>query len=145
MNKLQWNQSNARQPALSERVWQGVFCILVVVILGYIFIDGNLTNVFQNTPAASATTKGGVQEVSMAVTGYGYEPSSLTIKAGVPVRWKIDGTGASGCTSVITIPSLNIVQPLKSGENIVEFTAPQKGQVAFMCSMGMVRGSFTVL
>ena len=81
----------------------------------------------------------------MKVTRYGYEPSNLTIKAGVPVRWSVDGTGAAGCTSIMTIPSLNIVQALKGGENIIEFTASQKGQLAFMCSMGMVRGSFTVL
>jgi len=88
---------------------------------------------------------GDVQEVSMAVTSYGYEPKNLTIKAGVPVRWKINGDEAYGCTSVMTIPSLNISKPLQQGENIIEFTASQKGQLAFMCSMGMVRGSFTVI
>jgi len=91
------------------------------------------------------TIRGNVQEVSMKVTSYGYEPSSLTINAGVPVRWKIDGTGATGCTSIMTIPALNISQPLRSGENIIEFTALEKGQLAFMCSMGMVRGTFNVI
>jgi uncharacterized protein len=86
-----------------------------------------------------------VQNVSMKVTSYGYEPQHLTIKAGVPVRWTVDGTDAFGCTSILTIPSLNIFQPLHTGENIIEFTAPKRGQLAFMCSMGMVRGSFTVL
>jgi plastocyanin domain-containing protein len=81
----------------------------------------------------------------MAVTRSGYSPSNLTIKAGIPVRWKVDGTSAAGCTSIMTIPSLNISQALRSGENIIEFTAPNKGQLAFMCSMGMVRGSFTVI
>jgi len=87
----------------------------------------------------------GSQEVSIAVTRSGYVPNNLTIKAGVPVRWKIDGTDAAGCTSIMTIPSLNISQALRRGENIIEFTAPQKGQLAFMCSMGMVRGSFNVI
>jgi uncharacterized protein len=88
----------------------------------------------------------GMQEVSMKVTPYGtYEPKVLTINAGVPVRWKIDGTDAYGCTNVIIIPSLNISQQLRAGENIIEFTAPAKGNLAFMCSMGMVRGSFNVL
>jgi sulfite exporter TauE/SafE/copper chaperone CopZ len=89
---------------------------------------------------------GGVQEVAMKVTSYGYEPSNLTIKAGVPVRWVVDGAGAQGCTSQLVIPSLNIVKPLSRGQNIIEFTAPSTpGQLAFSCSMGMVRGSFTVL
>ena len=81
----------------------------------------------------------------MRVTRSGYEPQNLTIKAGIPVRWKVDGTGAAGCTSIMTIPTLNVSQALRSGENIIEFTAPNKGQLAFMCSMGMVRGSFNVI
>lgn len=98
----------------------------------------------QSTPPPAIT--GNVQEVSMTVTPYGtYEPSNITIKAGVPVRWKIDGTNASGCTSIMTIPSMNISQALHGGENIIEFTPTERGQLAFMCSMGMVRGSFTVI
>ena len=33
------------------------------------------------------------------------QPQNLTIKAGVPVRWKVDGTEAYGCTSIMTIPA----------------------------------------
>jgi uncharacterized protein len=88
----------------------------------------------------------GIQEVSMKVSRSGYEPKQLTIRAGVPVRWKIDGSGAMGCTSIMTIPSLGISQALHSGENILEFTPPTTpGPLAFMCSMGMVRGSFNII
>ena len=97
-----------------------------------------------DTAAAPAPT-GSVQEVAMKVTRSGYVPSNLTIKAGIPVRWSIDGTGAQGCTSVLVIPSLNITKPLIAGMNVIEFTAPNRGSLAFSCSMGMVRGSFTVL
>ncbi len=105
-------------------------------------------SIFQSPPVAAGSAPkiiGGMQEVSMKVTRSGYMPNNLTITAGVPVRWKVDGTEAAGCTSVMTIPSLNVSQPLQTGENIIEFTPLQKGQLAFMCSMGMVRGSFTVL
>ena len=81
----------------------------------------------------------------MSVTSYGYEPSAITIRAGVPVRWKVNGDGAVGCTSILTIPDLNISKPLTRGENIIEFTASAKGRLDFMCSMGMVRGFFTVI
>lgn len=87
----------------------------------------------------------GVQQVSMKVTRYGYEPGNITIKAGIPVRWAVDGEGAQGCTSQLVIPDLNIMKSLSRGQNIIEFTAPSPGQLAFSCSMGMVRGSFTVL
>lgn len=98
-----------------------------------------------SSPPTAPVARKGVQEVAMAVTRYGYEPSAITIKAGVPVRWTVNGDGAIGCTSILTIPDLNISQALKRGDNVIEFTAPKKGQLAFMCSMGMVRGSFTVL
>ncbi len=96
----------------------------------------------QSVPAAK---RSGVQEVAMAVTSYSYEPASFTIDAGVPVRWVVDGTDASGCTTVLTIPNLGISQVLARGKNVIEFTAPEKGRLAFMCSMGMVRGTFNVL
>jgi uncharacterized protein len=108
-------------------------------------LSGLSTSGTTSAGPAPSVMNGNMQEVSMVVTSYGYEPASLSVKAGIPVRWKIDGTEALGCTSVITIPSLNISQPLHAGENIIEFTPTERGQLAFMCSMGMVRGSFTVL
>jgi plastocyanin domain-containing protein len=97
------------------------------------------------TQAAAPAAADGVQEVSMRVTPYGFEPDSLTIRAGVPVRWIVDGTQAQGCTSGIMIPSLNITRTLRSGPNVIEFTAPSSGTLPFSCTMGMVRGTFTVL
>jgi sulfite exporter TauE/SafE/copper chaperone CopZ len=87
----------------------------------------------------------GVQEVNMKVTSYGYEPSNITLKAGVPVRWVIDGTQAGGCTSGIIVPSLNISRTLQAGANVIEIPAQNPGRIPFSCSMGMVRGSFTVI
>lgn len=94
-----------------------------------------------------AVLNGAVQEVSMKATYAGpYEPDTITIKAGVPVRWKVDGTEAYGCAKMLTIPSLGIQQALRSGENIIEFTPPtEPGPLAFMCSMGMFRGTFNVI
>jgi sulfite exporter TauE/SafE/copper chaperone CopZ len=89
--------------------------------------------------------RNGVQDIAMRVTSGGYDPDVMTIKAGVPVRWTIDGTNAGGCTTGIMIPSLNIVRQLTSGPNLIEFTAPTPGRLAFSCTMGMVRGSFNVL
>lgn len=111
-------------------------------LTGSTFLSGD-TGTAQNTQLPAET--GETQEVSMAVTPRGYEPNNITIRAGIPVRWKVDGTGAFGCTSILTIPTLNISQTLHKGENIIEFTPATAGKLAFMCSMGMVRGSFNVL
>lgn len=114
---------------------------LTGIDLSRVFANGN----GQDSGVAPAVI-GGVQQVAMKVTSYGYEPQNLTIKAGLPVRWIVDGAGAQGCTSQLVIPDLNVVKTLSRGQNIIEFTAPSRpGQLAFSCSMGMVRGSFTVL
>src|SRR3989344_2077701 len=87
----------------------------------------------------------GAQELFMRVTSGGYEPSVLTVIAGVPVEWTIDGSGARGCTSMLSVPSLDIMRPLESGLQTIAFTPTAPGSIPFSCSMGMVRGSITVL
>ncbi len=115
---------------------------------GFALTGINLASAFdrsEQVPADAPVINGDAQEVTMKVTTSGYVPNNLTIKAGVPVKWMIDGAGAYGCTSQIVIPDLNITKSLSRGINEVDFTAPNPGQLAFSCSMGMVRGSFTVL
>ncbi len=127
----------------------------LVLVLAFSNIQSGLALTGLNVPSlpdGSSATVGSApavndneQEVSMKVTRFGYEPSNLTIKAGIPVKWMIDGVGAQGCTSQIVIPSLGVTKSLTSGINEIDFTAPNSGPLAFSCSMGMVRGSFTVL
>ena len=131
--------------------FSGALVLLLAVFnlnSGFALTGFSFSGLLQGSPqtaGAAPAIVNGAQEVFMSVTRYGYQPDNLTIRAGVPVRWKVDGTGAAGCTSIMTIPALNVSQALRSGENIIEFTAQTKGQLAFMCSMGMVRGSFTVI
>lgn len=96
-------------------------------------------------PAIPAAVQNGVQEVSMTVTSYSYEPNELTVRAGMPVRFHVDGTRAGGCTRGFVIPSLGIQKVLAAGDNVFEFTPTSAGRIPFSCSMGMVRGSFTVI
>lgn len=100
-------------------------------------------NVADDAPAPAA--QNGVQEVAMRVEPEGYQPDALTVRAGIPVRWTVDGTDAGGCGRVIVIPSLGITRVLASGPNVIEFTPQQKGKLLFSCSMGMYRGHFNVL
>lgn len=86
----------------------------------------------------------GQQVVKMTQSGSGYRPSTMRVKAGVPVRWVITSTSTYTCASSIVVPSLNISRNLVKGENVIEFTPTQKGTIPFSCSMGMYRGSFIV-
>lgn len=89
--------------------------------------------------------KDGKQIVKMKV-GAGYVPNHFTIRAGTPVRWEIDATNGAGCASVLVSRQLGIQKVLEqSASNVIEFTPNITGEVAFSCSMGMYRGSFTIL
>ncbi len=84
------------------------------------------------------------QIINMVIDYRGYSPNSFKLKKGIPVKWIIDGTKASGCTSSIIAPDLNIKEDIHSGDNIIEFTPIKAGTFGFSCWMGMVRGKFIV-
>lgn len=92
----------------------------------------------------SGTMEGNTQVIKMNISG-GYNPNRFTLRAGVPVRWEVDGTNAGGCTSVLVSRQLGIQKFLQPGVNTIEFTPSQPGEIAFSCGMGMFRGSFAVL
>lgn len=93
----------------------------------------------------SGTMEGNTQVIKMGFGGRGYSPDHFTLRAGVPVRWEVDGTGAGGCTSVLVSRQLGVQKFISPGINTIAFTPSAPGEVSFSCSMGMVRGSFTVL
>lgn len=84
------------------------------------------------------------QEISMTVGYYGYQPNVLYARAGVPVRWIIDGSGVSGCTNEIILHGYDIRQKLTKGTNIIEFTPREPGEIRFSCWMQMVWGKFII-
>ncbi len=94
---------------------------------------------------ANVTLENGVQIVKMTQTSSGYEPNNFTIKNGVPVRWIINSLDANSCAASIASSKLGIKQVLQPGENIIEFTPKEIGQIRFTCIMGMYSGSFNVV
>jgi sulfite exporter TauE/SafE/copper chaperone CopZ len=88
----------------------------------------------------------GKQIVDTEAGGYYYNPPNITVRAGVPVEWRINDIGTSGCTSAIIAPELIQGQiALKRGMNVAEFTAPKAGTYKFSCWMGMVTGTITAI
>lgn len=96
------------------------------------------------TAVSSVVNTANIQVINMTVDYRGYTPSAFKLKKGVPVKWIIDGTKASGCTNEIIVPDLGIEKSLVSGKNIIEFTPEKSGTINFSCGMGMVRGKFIV-
>lgn len=121
-----------------------IVALLALIMLGRGIIAINAGNPASNNVNGEVQTENGIQIVKMAVTYSGYVPDTINIKKGVPVRWIIDGSGITGCTSVIQIPSLGIKKSLTRGENFIEFTPTQAGTLRFACGMQMVWGKFIV-
>ena len=123
---------------------------IVVIVLGWYNISNarqiifpSISQVNQNSSAAVPAT-GNVQEVRMNQTAFGYSPNQFTVKAGNTIRWIINSTNQYTCASYLSMPAYKIYQPLKEGENIIEFTPTSVGEISFSCSMGMYRGKFIV-
>lgn len=132
--------------------WFFKFSGALVIVLGVWNIQNGLAIAgFAPTGAAPAsastevTAENGVQVVQMKIGLQGYEPDHFTLKAGVPVRWEVQGNNSMGCASVLISRQLGIQKYLTSGLNVLSFTPQYPGEIAFSCSMGMYRGSFTVV
>lgn len=122
--------------------------ILVVIFAVYTFNSGRAILSFKkispNQIAASVNNSTAEQVVTMRITSGGFSPNVLTIKKGVPVKWVINGDGATACTNRIIIPSLGISADMNPGDNVVKFQIDEAGEIPFSCWMGMVRGKFVV-
>ena len=143
------------------------FAGALVIVLGLFNMQNGLTiagyplswptfNFQPNVSAASGSAlaaadpnvqiEKGTQVIRMKITGMDpyYEPStSYTVKAGVPVRWEIDGAG-TGCRSILQVPKLGISQDVSNPSTVINFTPDKPGSYAFSCSMGMFRGTLNV-
>ncbi len=105
-----------------------------------------------SSSVASAATQSNakarpVNEATITIEESGYNPDNITVKAGSQVTLNLKNTGGGGCTQSFTLPSMNIqkVVPIGSSDKIT-FTAPtEPGELAFMCSMGMFRGTINVI
>ncbi|MFH1598515.1 MAG: sulfite exporter TauE/SafE family protein [Patescibacteria group bacterium] len=128
----------------------------IVIILGLFMLNRGMINFgygfrgFVSQEEVSQTEyliTGDVEEYQVAkmeLTYRGYSPNVMYVKKDIPVRWIIDVKQMSGCTDEIIMPTYNIRKPLEYGENVIEFTPDELGDLKFSCWMQMVWGKFVV-
>lgn len=91
--------------------------------------------------AAAVSTTAGIAEVRIAVRG-GYDPATVRVKAGAPVRLVFDRQETSGCSEEVVFPAFGIRKFLPTGQpTSIEITPPAPGRYEFMCGMSMLRGA----
>ena len=103
----------------------------------YFFIAGR-------KPSTAATAGDGVQQVTVAVRG-GYEPASVQVRSGTPVRITFDRQESSGCSEEVVFPDFGVKRFLPAfRQTTIELLPPRAGTFAFTCGMGMLKGRLIV-
>jgi sulfite exporter TauE/SafE/copper chaperone CopZ len=99
----------------------------------------------EQTDKEPAKNKEDVQTIKSVLSPYQYP--SITVKAGIPVKWLIDVPNGSinGCNNRIFIREYGIEHTFKIGENIIEFMPAKTGKFLYTCWMGMMRATITVV
>lgn len=93
---------------------------------------------------AQAVEQKDAQTATVEVTNKGFEPASLKLKAGVPVKVTFVRKTDQTCAKEVVIKEYDINRKLPLDEAvIVEFT-PRKGEFTFACGMNMVKGKLIV-
>ena len=93
------------------------------------------------TAAVATTGGGGIQEVRITVHG-GYEPATIRVSAGKPVRLVFDRQETSSCSEEVVFPSFGVRKFLPAFQTTAfEVTPPSPGTYAFTCGMGMLHGT----
>jgi len=124
--------------------------LVAILAMGYGLATQTSSSIIPTVSAVSspsdstAKIEGEYQVIHMNVTAYGWQPDRFVLKAGVPVKWVIDGQQLTGCNSGIKAPSLGLSFNIKKGEQTIEFTPTQAGTVPWSCYMGMIHGTFIV-
>jgi plastocyanin domain-containing protein len=94
------------------------------------------------SPAAgsAASSSGSEQSATITVHG-GYEPSTIRVRAGEPVRLTFDRQETSSCSEEIVFPDFGIRKFLPAYQRTtLVVTPPKPGTYEFTCGMSMLHG-----
>lgn len=126
---------------------------VLVIVLGVVMLNRGLALSGWSVPTAMpsissssiAQVEGNVQYVTTVMEDGSYTP--IIVQKGVPVRWTIqaDASDLNGCNNPVTIPAYNIRKKLVPGDNVIEFTPTEEGNITYTCWMGMIRSTIKVV
>jgi plastocyanin domain-containing protein len=109
----------------------------------FFFAQRRAVTVGASVPDASGTgvMATGTPEVNIVVRG-GYDPGTIRVPVGQPVRLVFNREDTSSCSEEIVIPDFNIRRFLPTGVKVaIEVTPPKPGRYEFHCGMGMLHGA----
>jgi hypothetical protein len=96
-------------------------------------------------PGSEASAGAAGQTAKILVTEKGYEPDTVSLRAGTAARLTFVRTSDKTCATEVIFPSLNIKRALPLNEAVaIEFTPAKAGDITFACGMNMVTGTIVV-
>lgn len=115
-----------------------VFGIGLIILVNWYFL-------FSRRKAFQAELKDkGIQEIKIVVKG-GYDPDTIVVKKGIPVRLYFYRDETADCSDTIVFGDFKIRKALPAFETTaIEFTPEKEGEYVFTCGMGMMRGKLVV-
>src|SRR5262245_32659433 len=94
---------------------------------------------------AGAPGKSAEQRVAIRVTGDGFEPSTVHVKAGQPVVLVVTRTTDKTCAKEIVIEERKIRAPLPLDRAVeIRFPPRKAGTLRYACGMDMLTGKVVV-
>ena len=118
------------------------FVQIVVIVLGVGLIAAELWFFLapRGTPKQRTRQGGGVQEVQILVKG-GYEPATVLVEAGRPVRLLFFRDETSECSERVVFDDFGIDQELTAFTTTpVTFTPKEPGDYPFFCGKRVLTG-----
>jgi plastocyanin domain-containing protein len=95
-------------------------------------------------PVVAEAGMGGVQQVEIRVHG-GYEPATIRVRRGVPVRLVFHRLESSGGSEEVVLPDFGIRKFLPREEKTaIELTPEAAGSYDFTCGLSLLRGRLIV-
>ncbi len=124
---------------------------LVVIFLGIsmflngLTLTGNPLLKGKEKNYSVAKINDNVQTVTTEIEPNRYQP--IVVEKGKPVKWiiKADEKNLNSCNNAIVIPALGIEKRLVPGENVIEFTPTNEGNIYYSCWMGMISSTIKVV
>ncbi|RJR06283.1 heavy metal transporter [Candidatus Parcubacteria bacterium] len=124
---------------------------MLVMVLGVFMVNRGLALSGVNVAFASSASgdvakiEGNVQLVTTKLESGRYSP--IIVQKGIPVKWTIraEKSDLNGCNNPVTIPKYDIRKELLPGDNIIEFTPEEEGNITYTCWMGMIRSNIKVV
>jgi RND family efflux transporter MFP subunit len=98
------------------------------------------------TSSAGTSTKmaAAPQSFKVLVTAAGFEPNTLTLRAGTPARITFTRTTDETCAKEVVFPDYGIRRALPLNEPVTVELMPKKAAAGFLCGMNMLKGTLVV-